>query len=336
MDIALDVMGGDNAPHAPVQGAIKAVKNSRFDLKLILIGDELSIKKELGGFKSESISILHASENITSSDKASKVIKTKPDSSMVKGIRLLKEKKAGAFISAGNTGAQMATSLLTLGRIPHVKRPALSAFFSGLSGGKILCDVGANPDASPENMLQFAIMSSVYLDHVENIKNPKIGLMNIGEEPEKGSELYQETYSLLKRELPNFVGNIESRNIFICDADVLVCDGFVGNTIIKFAEGWVLSFAEMIKKKILSKARYKIGAQMIQPALDEIRNKYDYEEHGGTPLLGVNGISIVCHGASSSKAIMNSILLAQKSINENLIDDISKGINDHLEVLSES
>ena len=161
MYIALDVMGGDNAPHAPVQGAIKAVKNSRFDLKLILIGDELRIKKELGGFKSESISVLHASENITSSDQASKVIKTKPESSMVKGIRLLKEKKADAFISAGNTGAQMATSLLTLGRIPHVKRPALSAFFSGLSGGKILCDVGANPDASPENMLQFAIMLSL-------------------------------------------------------------------------------------------------------------------------------------------------------------------------------
>ena len=255
---------------------------------------------------------------------------------MVKGIRLLKEKKADAFISAGNTGAQMATSLLTLGRIPHVKRPALSAFFSGLSGGKILCDVGANPDASPENILQFAIMSSVYLDHVEGIKNPKIGLMNIGEEPTKGSELYQNTYSLLKRELPNFIGNIESRNIFICDADVLVCDGFVGNTIIKFAEGWVLSFAEMIKKKILSKARYKIGAQMIQPALDEIRNKYDYEEHGGTPLLGVNGISIVCHGASTSKAIMNSIILAQKSVNEKVIEDISKDIDEHLEPLNES
>ena len=336
MYIALDVMGGDNAPHAPVQGAVKALKNNLFNLKIILIGDELKIKKELGGFKSERVSVLHASEKITSSDRASKVIKSKPDSSMVKGIRLLKENKADAFISAGNTGAQSATSLLTLGRIPHVKRPALSAFFSGLSGGKILCDVGANPDASPENMLQFAIMSSVYLDHVEGIKNPKIGLMNIGEEPSKGSELYQETYLLLKKELPNFVGNIESRNIFVCEADVLVCDGFVGNTIIKFAEGWVLSFAEMIKKKILSKARYKIGAQMIQPALDEIRNKYDYEEHGGTPLLGVNGISIVCHGASSSKAFMNSILLAQKSINENLIDDISKGINEHLEPISES
>ena len=136
--------------------------------------------------------------------------------------------------------------------------------------------------------------------------------------------------------MPNFVGNIESRNIFICDADVLVCDGFVGNTIIKFAEGCISSFAEMIKEKIASKNRYKIGAQMLQPALEEIKNRYDYEEHGGTPLLGVDGISIVCHGASTSKSIMNSIVLAQKSINKNLIEDVSIGINDHLEALSES
>jgi glycerol-3-phosphate acyltransferase PlsX len=267
-------------------------------------------------------------------DIASKVIKSKPDSSMVKGIHLVKDNKANAFISAGNTGAQMATSILALGRIPHVKRPALSVFFPAITGGKILCDVGANPDVTTEHLLQFAIMSSVYLDHVEGVKNPKVGLINIGEEPSKGSELYQEAYSLLKRELPNFIGNVESRNILVSEADVLVCDGFVGNTIIKFAEGWVASFADMIKKKITSKARYKIGAQMVQPALDEIRNKYDYEEHGGTPLLGINGISIVCHGASTSKAIMNSIILAQKSINEKLIEDISKGINDHLEPLN--
>ena len=179
-------------------------------------------------------------------------------------------------------------------------------------------------------------MSSVYLDHVEGIKNPKIGLINIGEEPSKGSELYQQSYDLLKKELPSFIGNVESRNIMSTQADVLVCDGFVGNTIIKFAEGWIMSFADMIKEKIMSKARYKIGAQMIQPALEEIRNQFDYEEHGGTPLLGLNGISIVCHGASTSKAIMNSILLAQKSVEKNIIEDMSKDIDQHLEPLNES
>lgn len=336
MNIALDVMGGDNAPHAPIQGAIKAIKSGLYDSEIVLVGDKSIIEKELNGLDLKNLSVLHASDTITTNDSASKLIKEKPESSMVKGIRLVKDKAVDAFISAGNTGAQMATSLLALGRIPHVKRPALSAFFSGLSGGKILCDVGANPDARAEHLLQFAIMSSVYLDHVEGIKNPKIGLVNIGEEPTKGSDLYQEAHKLLYKELPNFVGNIESRNIFTCDADVLVCDGFVGNTIIKFAEGCISSFAEMIKEKIASKNRYKIGAQILQPALEEIKNRYDYEEHGGTPLLGVDGISIVCHGASTSKSIMNSIVLAQKSINKNLIEDVSIGINDHLEALSES
>ena len=334
MNIALDVMGGDQAPKAPVKGAIAALSRTQKDIKIILLGDKSIIHQELNGFTSDRLEIIHATEHVTMDDIASKVIKSKPDSSMVKGIHLVKDNKANAFISAGNTGAQMATSILALGRIPHVKRPALSVFFPAITGGKILCDVGANPDVTTEHLLQFAIMSSVYLDHVEGVKNPKVGLINIGEEPSKGSELYQEAYSLLKRELPNFIGNVESRNILVSEADVLVCDGFVGNTIIKFAEGWVASFADMIKKKITSKARYKIGAQMVQPALDEIRNKYDYEEHGRTPLLGINGISIVCHGASTSKAIMNSIILAQKSINEKLIEDISKGINDHLEPLN--
>lgn len=334
MNIALDVMGGDQAPKAPVKGAIAALSRTQKDIKIILLGDKSIIHQELNGFTSDRLEIIHATEHVTMDDIASKVIKSKPDSSMVKGIHLVKDNKANAFISAGNTGAQMATSILALGRIPHVKRPALSVFFPAITGGKILCDVGANPDVTTEHLLQFAIMSSVYLDHVEGVKNPKVGLINIGEEPSKGSELYQEAYSLLKRELPNFIGNVESRNILVSEADVLVCDGFVGNTIIKFAEGWVASFADMIKKKITSKTRYKIGAQMVQPALDEIRNKYDYEEHGGTPLLGINGISIVCHGASTSKAIMNSIILAQKSINEKLIEDISKGINDHLEPLN--
>ena len=336
MNIALDVMGGDNAPHAPIQGAIKAIKSGLYNSEIVLVGNKSIIEKELNGLDLKNLTVLHAQDTITTDDSASKLIKEKPESSMVKGIGLVKDKAVDAFISAGNTGAQMATSLLALGRIPHVKRPALSAFFSGLSGGKILCDVGANPDARAGHLLQFAIMSSVYLDHVEGIKDPKIGLVNIGEEPTKGSDLYQEAHKLLSKELPNFVGNIESRNIFTCDADVLVCDGFVGNTIIKFAEGCISSFTEMIKEKIASKNRYKIGAQMLQPALEEIKNRYDYEEHGGTPLLGVDGISIVCHGASTSKSIMNSIVLAQKSINKNLIEDVSIGINDHLEALSES
>ena len=336
MKIVLDVMGGDLSPSAPVQGAIQALKKTRSETQIVLIGNQEVIYKSLDGFTSPNLSIKHTDQSIEATDKASTVVKSKPNSSLVIGLKMIKEKKADAFISAGNTGAQMAASTLILGRIPHVKRPALSVFFPALTGGKILCDVGANPDASASHLLQFAIMSSVYLDHVEGVKNPKIGLINIGEEPSKGSELYQKSHSLLKEEMPNFIGNVESRNIMTTDADVLVCDGFVGNTIIKFAEGWILSFADMIKIKIMSRARYKIGAQMIQPALQEIRNQFDYEEHGGTPLLGVNGISIVCHGSSTSKAIMNSIILAQKSIKEKIIEDISRDIDKHLEPLNES
>ena len=336
MKIVLDVMGGDLPPSAPVQGAIQALKKTRSETQIVLIGNQEVIDKSLDGFTSPNLSIKHTDQSIEATDKASTVVKSKPNSSLVIGLKMIKEKKADAFISAGNTGAQMAASTLILGRIPHVKRPALSVFFPALTGGKILCDVGANPDASASHLLQFAIMSSVYLDHVEGVKNPKIGLINIGEEPSKGSELYQKSHSLLKEEMPNFIGNVESRNIMTTDADVLVCDGFVGNTIIKFAEGWILSFADMIKIKIMSRARYKIGAQMIQPALQEIRNQFDYEEHGGTPLLGVNGISIVCHGSSTSKAIMNSIILAQKSIKEKIIEDISRDIDKHLEPLNES
>ena len=334
MKIALDAMGGDLAPQATVQGALSALRQTNNEIHIVLVGDEEQIKAELGNSIPDNISIFPTTEIVTMHDNGSKVIKSKPDSSLVQGIKLVKENKADAFISAGHTGAVMATSLFLLGRIPHVKTPCLGAYLKTQKGGKIICDVGANPDAKAEQLLQFGIMASVYLDHVEGIKDTKVGLINIGEEPSKGSELYLEAYKLLKNELPNFIGNVEGRHVFDCEANVLVCDGFVGNTLIKFAEGWMTTFSDMIKEKIKIKFSYKIGAALIKPALEEIRNQYDYEEHGGSPLLGVNGISIVSHGSSTPKAIMNSIFVAQKSIKNNLISDISKGIDEHLGVIS--
>ena len=334
MIISLDAMGGDLAPQAIIQGALDAIDNSSDDLKIILVGHQEEINSFLTSSTPKQISIHHASEVVTMNDDGSKVFKSKPDSSIVQGLKLVKDKHADAFISAGHTGAVMATSLFLLGRIPHVKRPCLGVYIKTQTGGKILCDVGANPDANPQQLLQFGIMASVYLNHVEGIKKPQIGLINIGEEPSKGSELYKETFKLLKSELPNFIGNIESRNLFDCDANVLVCDGFVGNTLIKFAEGWMNTFSNLIKHKIKHKIRYKIGAGLIKPALEEIKNQYDYEEHGGTPLLGVNGIAIVSHGRSTPKAIMNSIFVAQESIKQNLIQDISSGFDKHLGVIN--
>ena len=330
MKIALDAMGGDLAPQAIIQGAFDAISRSSENLEIILIGNQDKINSCLDKTLPNQISIHHASEIVSMDDDGSKVFKSKPDSSIVQGLKLVKENKANAFISAGHTGAVMATSLFLLGRIPDVKRPCLGVYIKTQTGGKIICDVGANPDANPEQLLQFAIMASVYLDHVEGIKKPQIGLINIGEESTKGSELYKEAFKLFKTELPNFIGNVESRNLFDCDANVLVCDGFVGNTLIKFAEGWITTFSNLVKEKINNKISYKIGAGLIKPALEEIKNQYDYEEHGGTPLLGVNGIAIVSHGSSTPKAIMNSIFVAQESINQNLIQDISRGIHQHL------
>jgi len=321
-------MGGDFAPHAAVQGTLDALEKTSKSLNIILLGDETAIRTELGDRDSDAIQILHTDEVVTMEDKGSKVLKSKPNSSLVRGIQLVKEGKADGFISAGHTGAIMSATLLTLGRIPGVRRPALAAYFPTEGRGKVLCDVGANPDAKPEHLAQFAIMASHYYDHVEGFADPKIGLINIGSEPGKGSNLYVETYKLLA-EIPNFVGNIESRHLLTSEADVLICDGFVGNTLLKFAESWISFFTDEIKGKIDEKLSYKIGAGLLKPIFEDLKNRFDYEEHGGTPLLGVNGISIVCHGSSGPRSIMNSIFLAQKCINNNLIEDTKKSLAIH-------
>lgn len=330
MIIALDAMGGDNAPVAIVQGAVDALGVTPDSLTIRLIGDPQIISDSYHRPFPSRLELIPASQVVGMEDRASKVIKTKPDSSLVKGIQMVQDGKAEAFISAGHTGAVMTASLLLYGRIPNVRRPALGVYIPTLHGGKILCDVGANPDVKPYHMLQFAIMASHYFDHIEGIKKPKIGLINIGKEPTKGSELYQETYQLLERELPNFVGNIEGRNIMDCDADILVCDGFVGNTLLKFAEGWMTTFSREIKSSIGGRLRYQIGAFMLKPVFQQISKKFDYEEHGGTPLLGVNGISIITHGSAGPKSIKNSILVAKKCIEKKLIESIQSGLSEHL------
>ena len=328
MRFALDAMGGDFAPKAIVQGALDALEKASKPLSIILVGDEVAIQKELEGRNTESIEIFHTDEVVNMDDKGSKVLKTKPNSSLVQGIRMVKDGSADGFISAGHTGAVMSTTLLSLGRIPGVRRPALAAYFPTEGRGKVLCDVGANPDAKPEHLVQFALMASHYYDHVEGFAEPKIGLINIGIEPSKGSELYVETYKRLS-EMPNFVGNIEGRHLLTSEADVLICDGFVGNTLLKFAESWISYFTNEIKGKIQEKLSYKIGAGLMKPIFMDIKNRFDYEEHGGVPLLGVNGISIVCHGSSGPRSIMNSIFMGQKCIENNLIEDTKKSLAIH-------
>ena len=332
MKLALDAMGGDLAPRAIVRGVLLVLAETADDVKFILVGQPEAIEAELNGRESSRISIHPATQIVNMHESASRVIKTKPDSSIVQGIKLVKDKKADAFISAGNTGAVMSTSLLSFGRIPGVKRPALGAYIPTLTGGKIICDVGANPDVKPFHMLQFAIMASHYLIHVEKIKNPPIGLINIGTESNKGSDLYQKTYALLDQELDNFVGNVEGRHLLDCEARVLVCDGFVGNIVLKFAEGWLKTFTDEIKNRIGNRKRYLLGALLLKPVFSSIKKHFDYEEYGGTPLLGVNGLSIICHGSSSEKAIKNSIMVAISCVEKNLINDTKVSLAEHLGV----
>jgi glycerol-3-phosphate acyltransferase PlsX len=330
MKFALDAMGGDHAPRAVVQGVLNVLSEAPDSTQFVLVGNKNLIEQHLPSKYSNRISIKHTSQAVTMEDRASTIIKTKPDSSIVQGLKLVKEKQVEGFISSGNTGAVMTASLLLLGRIPGVKRPAIGAHIPTVSGGKIVCDVGTNPDAKAFHILQFAIMASHYIEFIDGCNNPKIGLINIGEEANKGSELYQEAYNLLKRELPNFIGNIEGRHILDCAADVLVCDGFVGNTVLKFGEGFIDLFSSEIKTRIKQKWSYLLGAYLLKPVFLDILRRYDYEEHGGTPLLGISGISIICHGSSGPKAIKNSILVAEKCVNMNLIENTRDSLAEHL------
>ncbi len=327
----MDAMGGDFAPEATVQGSIDAVKLLPEKLEIILLGNSKKIEACFKTSLPENITIFHTDEIVTMSDKGSKVLKSKPNSSLVKGIKMVKDRQADAFISAGNTGAIMATSLFLLGRAKNVKRPALGAFIPTGNGGKILCDVGANPNVKPIHLLQFAVMASLYLEHVEGITNPKIGLVNIGKEPGKGTDLYIQAYELLSNKLPNFIGNIEGRHIFDTDADVIICDGFVGNILLKFAEGWSTIYGNMLKEKIISKLTPEVDLDLLEEAMNDIHSQYDYEEHGGSPLLGINGVAVVAHGSSGSKAIKNSILVAEKCVRENLVHDIASGMSQYME-----
>ncbi len=322
MNLALDIMGGDEAPSVGINGALEAQSILPDEIQITLVGDEKTIQNHLDGELPQNLSICHAPDIISVDDRASRIIKSKPESSIVKGLNLVKNGEADAFISAGSTGAVMATALLLLGRIEGVRRPALGAYIPTNLGGKILCDVGANPEVKPYHLLQFAVMASYHLEHIEGCKNPKIGLVNIGEEPTKGNELYKETYKLLKENLNSFVGNVEGRHLLTSEARVLVCDGFVGNTVLKFAESWVNIFTEGINKRIGESLIYRLGNSLMKPVFTSLKKEYDYEEHGGTPLLGVDGVCIIAHGSAGIRSIVNSLNVAKKCVDDQFVKNI--------------
>lgn len=307
--IALDCMGGDNAPGEIVKGAVLAANENK-DMLIKLVGREDDIKKELEKYpSSDKLEIVDAKEVIETGEPPVAAIRKKKDSSLVKCMYMVKKGEADAMVSAGSTGANLVGGHVIIGRIKGVERPPLAPLIPTKTGFSLLIDCGANVDARPSHLLQFAKMGSVYMENVVGVKNPKVALVNIGAEEEKGNALVKETYSLLKEmEGINFIGNIEARDIPNGDADVIVCDAFVGNVILKLYEGVASVLIDKIKGSMMNSIKTKIGALLIKKDLKKTLKGFSLEEHGGAPLLGLNGLLVKTHGSSKANEIKNSIL----------------------------
>lgn len=328
--VAVDAMGGDNAPLEIVKGAVEAA-NERKDIKVLLVGEEKIINTELGkyNYSKEQIEVVNATETITNDEAPVMAIRRKKDSSIVVAMNLVKNGQADAFVSAGSTGAVLVGGQFIVGRIHGVERPPLAPLIPTMKGVSLLVDCGANVDARSSHLLQFAKMGSVYMENVIGIKNPKVAIVNIGAEEEKGNMLVKETYPLLKNcnEI-NFVGSIEARDIPYGAADVIVCEAFVGNVILKLYEGLGGALMKKIKGGLMSTTRSKLGAVLVKPALKKTLKTFDASEYGGAPLLGLNGLVVKTHGSSKSVEIKNSIIqcitFKQQKINEKIKENIMK------------
>jgi phosphate acyltransferase len=327
LKIALDAMGGDFAPKEIVLGAVVACRE--FGAEVILVGIENEIKKELNGqsLSGLKLEICHAAETIAMDEHPANAVKRKKDSSLMVANRLVKEGKANAVISLGNTGAAMAASLLTLGRIPGIKRPAIASLMPTKTGISIILDAGANADCEPDNLLEFALMGSAYAEQVLGLSNPKIGLLSIGEEETKGNKLTVEAHQLLKGSGKlNFIGNIEGRDIHRGVCDVIVCDGFVGNIVLKMSEGLASVMLSWVKEAITDNILSMTGGFLIKGSLKKILRRMDPAEYGGMPLLGLNGISMIGHGSSKAKAVKNAIKAATKAVNQDIVGKIGQAV----------
>jgi len=324
MKIALDAMGGDYAPSTNVEGAIEAVKKLE-DVSVILVGQESEIIKELRKrtYPHSRISIRHASEMVGMDETPISTLRRKKDSSIRVAFDLVRMGEADAVVSAGNSGAVMATALYVLGRIPGVDRPAIATIMPSLKGCFVLIDAGANVDCKPNHMVQFAIMGEAYAKYVLNIKAPRIGLLGIGEEDVKGNELTRIVFKHLRALHKNFIGNVEGKDIYLGDVDVVVCDGFVGNIALKISEAVAEAVARMLKESIKKRLTGKIGYLLLKNAFRDFKKKTDYSEYGGAPLLGVTHPCIISHGRSTSRAIKNAIIVAVEIHKKRIVEAIS-------------
>jgi len=326
--VAVDAMGGDNAPEEIIKGAVEAV-NLREDIQVFLVGIEETIREKLEAYTypQGQIEVVPATEVIETAEPPVAAIRMKKDSSMVVGMKLVKEGRADAFVSAGSSGAVLVGGQLLVGRIKGVERPPLAPLIPTEKGFSLLIDCGANVDARPSHLVQFAKMGSIYMEHVVGVSNPKVAIVNIGAEEEKGNALVKETFPLLKEcQDINFIGSIEAREIPHGQADVIVCEAFVGNVILKLYEGVSSVLVSEMKKGMMSTLRSKIGALLVKPALKETLKSFDVSENGGAPLLGLNGLVVKTHGSSKAKEIKNSIIQCVTFKEQQINDKIKENI----------
>jgi glycerol-3-phosphate acyltransferase PlsX len=335
LKIAVDAMGGDHAPQRVVEGALLAAKN--FGFEIILVGDEAKVGEELKRHNSSGLGItIHpASEVVRMDESPVEALRKKKNSSIRLGVNLLKEGQADAFLSAGNTGAVMATAQFVLRTVPGVDRPAIATVLPNIRGTSLILDVGANVDSKPHNLIQFGIMGELYARHVMGREKPTMGLLSIGAEDVKGNELTKEVLKTLKSFPVNFIGNIEGRDVYNGTADVIVCDGFVGNIALKISEGVASMMGKVLRQEIESLGWRKIGYLILSPVFRRFKKRFDYSEYGGAPLLGVNGNVIISHGGSSVKALMNGIRIAGECVEHGIPEKISQGMQEYEGVIQE-
>lgn len=319
LKIVVDAMGGDHAPQSIVAGVVEAVKE--FDVHIVLTGIEEQVQSELKKheYPSDHIKIIHAPTVVGMDEPATVSIRKKKDSSISVGVNLLKENGYDAFVSAGNTGAVVAASTIYLGMLDGVERPAIGLVIPTLKRFTFLIDVGANTDPKPQHLFQSALMAQVYAKEVLDVQNPKVGLLNIGEEASKGSGFTKEVYKMIEERVANFIGNVEASDIFKGESDCIVCDGVMGNIVIKISEGLMESASALMRREISKSPFAMLGAAIMKSRLNHIKKLADYSEYGGAPLLGVNGLVMISHGRSSPKAIKNAIKAAIREIEHNIL-----------------
>jgi glycerol-3-phosphate acyltransferase PlsX len=329
MRVAVDAMGGDNAPVVEVEGVVAACRE--FGLSVTLVGDRVRLEAELAkhAVSGLDIDIFHASEVVGMHDSASDAVRKKRDSSVRQAFELVKDGKACAAVSAGNSGATMAAGMFVLKRIKGIERPAIAQLFPTLKGQTLVLDVGGNVDCKPLHLVQFAIMGEVYARYAMGVLSPKVGLLSNGEEDSKGNELTRETNAVLRKTSLNYCGYIEGRDIFAGAVDVVVCDGFVGNIVLKLSEGLADAAGRMLKREIVKSWVSKIGYLFVRGAFGRFKRIVDYAEYGGAPLLGINGVGMICHGGSNVKAIKNAIRFAHEYAKNGVSEHVAEKLSEN-------